>query len=198
MRRAVPADVPVAVTTLTRAFADYPWTRHTLAADDHSRRLARSQELFLTRVGLPHGRVWVARDGLAVSVWTTPDREGLDAVFAELAPRFTELAGDRAAAAETAEATLAPHRPREPVWYLGTVGVDPAHQGAGLGSAVVRPGLAAADADGVPVFLETSLPANVRLYRRLGFTVTAEVELPDGGPTTWCMLRRPLTSPARR
>ncbi len=188
----------MAVATLSRAFADYPWTRHTLSADDHTQRLARSQELFLTRVGLAHGRVWVAHDGLAVSVWTTPDSTGLDAVFTELAPRFAELAGDRAAAAEAAEAALAPHRPREPVWYLGTVGVDPAHQGRGLGSAVIRPGLVAADTEGAGVFLETSLPANVRLYRRLGFTVTAEVELPDGGPTTWCMLRRPLTSPARR
>ncbi|ARX89425.1 puromycin N-acetyltransferase [Streptomyces alboflavus] len=33
----------------------------------------------------------------------------------------------------------------------------------------------------------------MRFYERLGFTVTAEVELPDDGPRTWCMRREPRT-----
>ncbi|WP_346347349.1 GNAT family N-acetyltransferase [Streptomyces sp. YIM 121038] len=38
------------------------------------------------------------------------------------------------------------------MWFLGTVGVDPARQGAGLGRAVLRPGLETAERDGVPAF----------------------------------------------
>ncbi|HEX5566908.1 MAG TPA: hypothetical protein VFY14_08320, partial [Streptomyces sp.] len=49
----------------------------------------------------------------------------------------------------------------------------------------------AAEQAGFPVFLETSHAGNVRFYTRLGFEVTAEVALPDGGPTTWCMRREP-------
>ena len=188
IRCATDADIPRATRTLTRAFADYPWTRHTLAAEDHERRLATFQDLFLTRIGLPHGRVWVADDGDAVAVWTTPATDA-EAVFTELAPRFTELAGDRAAAHSAAEAALAPHRPTGPVWFLGTVGVDPARRGHGLGRAVIEPGLAAAEREGVPVFLETSTAANVRFYEHLGFRVSAEMEIPDSGPRTWCMLR---------
>ncbi|MGW1740269.1 GNAT family N-acetyltransferase [Nocardia sp. NPDC001965] len=188
VRFATAADTPRATRTLTRAFADYPWTRHTLAADDHELRLAAFQELFLTRIGLPHGSVWVADDGDAVAVWTTPATDAA-AVFTELAPRFAELAGDRAAAHSAAEAALAPHRPTGPVWFLGAVGVDPARRGRGLGRAVIEPGLAAAERDGIPAFLETSTEANVRFYERLGFRVGAEVEIPDNGPRTWCMLR---------
>ncbi|MEV0108971.1 hypothetical protein AB0H42_21875 [Nocardia sp. NPDC050799] len=99
-----------------------------LAADDHERRPATFQELFLIRIGLPHGRVWVADDGDAVAVRTTPVT-ATEAVFTELAPRFTELAGDRAAAHSAAEAALAPHRPAGPVRFLGTVGVGPARRG---------------------------------------------------------------------
>lgn len=43
---------------------------------------------------------------------------------------------------------------------------------------------------GAPAFLETSAERNPGLYRQLGFEVTAEVAIPDSGPTTWCMLRR--------
>ncbi|MGV9818177.1 hypothetical protein [Nocardia xishanensis] len=52
--------------------------------------------------------MWVAGKGAAVAVRTPATDAG--PVFAELAPRFAELAGDRAA-----EAALAPHRPAEPV-----------------------------------------------------------------------------------
>lgn len=77
------------------------------------------------------------------------------------------------------------------MWFLGTIGVDPAHQGKGLGRAVIEPGIMAAEKAGVPAYLETSTEANVRFYRRLGFEVTAEVELPGDGPRTWTMIRRP-------
>lgn len=117
-------------------------------------------------------------------------------VFAEIGPRLAELSGDRAQAAAEAEAVMRPHRPTAPVWFLGSVGVDPGHQRRGLGTAVIRPGLLAADEAGVPAFLETSDEHNVRFYERLGFEVTAACSLPGGGPRTWAMTRRPGRSGA--
>lgn len=189
VRPATRADLPRATRTLARAFADYPFTRHVVAADDHVRRIAEFQELFLDRIGLDHGRVWVADEGDAVAVWTTPETAA-DAVFAELAPRLAELAGDRAQAYAAAEEALAPYRPQEPAWFLGTVGVDPARQGRGLGRAVLAPGIEAAERAGVLAYLETADAGNVAFYQRLGFEVSAELELPDGGPLTWAMTRR--------
>ncbi|MFF4604025.1 GNAT family N-acetyltransferase [Streptomyces sp. NPDC001339] len=191
VRPATLEDVPRAVRTLGQAFANYPWTRHTVDAADHIHRMERFQELFLTRVGLAHGRVWVADDGDAVAVWTTPKTVDTDAVFAELAPEFAVLAGDRLKAYEEAEAALLPHRPTEPAWFLGTIGVTPDRQGSGLGRAVIRPGITAAEQEGVPAYLETSDEGNVRFYERLGFQITAALHLPGNGPRTWSMLRLP-------
>ncbi|MFD4828408.1 GNAT family N-acetyltransferase [Streptomyces uncialis] len=192
VRPATGADVPAAVRTLARAFADYPFTRHVVAADDHTERVRRFQELFLTRVGLTHGRVWVADDGLGVAAWTTPEQDPAPGL-AEVGPLVTELAGDRAPAFMAAEEALAPHRPTEPVWFLATVAVDPGIQSKGLGAAVLRPGIEAADRAGHPAFLETATERNVRFYERLGFRVTAETTLPDGGPRIWCMRRDPAS-----
>ncbi|KWT58278.1 puromycin N-acetyltransferase [Streptomyces albus subsp. albus] len=191
VRPATRDDLPRALRTLQRAFADYAFTRHTIAADGHLDRLHRFNELFVTRIGLEHGRVWVADDGDAVAVWTTPETAAAGNVFAEVGPLFAEIAGDRAEISAQAEATMGPHRPTEPVWFLGSVGVDPDRQGRGLGGAVIRPGLEAADAAGVPAFLETSDERNVRFYERLGFQVTADYVLPGGGPRTWAMSRKP-------
>lgn len=59
-----------------------------------------------------------------------------------------------------------------------------------FGKAIVLPGMQAAEQAGVPAFLENSDELNLRFYRRLGSEMTAEVAIPDSGPTTWCMLRR--------
>ncbi|MEU5127600.1 GNAT family N-acetyltransferase [Streptomyces mobaraensis] len=198
VRPATSRDVPSSVRTLTRAFADYPFTRHIVAADDHEDRIRRFQSLFLERVGMAYGRVWVTEEAggegaVAVAVWTTPERDPGPA-FAEVAPAAAELAGDRAAAFESAERALEPHRPQGPAWFLATVGVDPAHQGRGIGAAVLSPGLEAAERAGHPAYLETSTERNVRFYQRLGFRVTADVRLPDDGPRTWCMRRDPNAS----
>ncbi|MFF3766878.1 GNAT family N-acetyltransferase [Streptomyces sp. NPDC001922] len=191
VRLATREDLPRAVRTLGRAFAHYPFARHTIAADDFLTRLARFNELFISRIGLDHGQVWVADDGAAVAVWTTPETAGTGDAFTEIGPQLAELSGDRAQASAEAEAVMGSHRPTEPVWFLGSVGVDPEQQGKGLGAAVIRPGLRAADEAGVPAFLETSDERNVRFYGRLGFEVTAAYALPGGGPRTWAMTRAP-------
>ncbi|MFJ2768701.1 GNAT family N-acetyltransferase [Streptomyces sp. NPDC087300] len=183
-------DVPTAVRTLARAFADYPFTRHVVDADGHEERVRRFQEIFLTRIGMVYGRVWVAGAGRAVAVWTTPERDPGPG-FAAVGPLIGELAGSRAAWFDAADRALRPLRPRRPVWFLATVGVDPDAQGQGLGRAVIRPGIEAADRAGYPAFLETSTERNVAFYERLGFAVTAEINLPGNGPRTWCMLREP-------
>lgn len=192
VRPAVAADVPTAVQTLARAFADYEFTRHVLAAEDHHRRVARFQELCLAHVGMEYGRVWVAEGGRAAAVWTTPDRDPAPA-FAQIGAELGQLAGDRAETFAATDRALEPHRPTTPTWFLATVGVDPAFQGSGLGAAVIRPGVEAALTAGYPAFLETSNEGNVRFYQRLGFTVTAAVDLPGDGPRTWCMRRDPVT-----
>ncbi|AWN22494.1 N-acetyltransferase [Deinococcus irradiatisoli] len=191
VRPAASQDVPQAVQTLAAAFADYPWTRHTVAADRHVWRIERLQELFLTRFGLPYGRVWVTGDVRAVAVWTTPDTAPPASLGEELDPLVAELTGDRADVSARAEALMAPHRPAGPAWTLQTVAVHPEAQGRGLGSAVLRPGLEAAAQAGLPAYLETSSERNVRFYERLGFAVTARVTLPEGGPLTWSMVRAP-------
>ncbi|WP_121010930.1 GNAT family N-acetyltransferase [Saccharothrix australiensis] len=190
VRRATSADIEPAADTLAAAFTGYPFIRHVVAADDHERRLRALQRLFLVEIGLAHGAVWVTDDRGAVAVWTTPDTDAA-AAFGPIADRAAELAGDRAGTSARVEQALGPHRPTGPTWFLGAVGVRPDRQGQGLGSAVIRPGLDAADEAGVTAYLETVGERNVRLYRKLGFEVTARVELPDGGPSAWCMSRPP-------
>jgi predicted N-acetyltransferase YhbS len=69
--------------------------------------------------------------------------------------------------------------------------VTPERQGKGLGGTLLRPALESLDAEGTPAYLESSSPRSRALYRRNGFEVTAELELPAGGPPLWLMWREP-------
>lgn len=75
----------------------------------------------------------------------------------------------------------AEHKQRmpDPHWYLMALGVDPDHQDRGFGSALVGHGVRRADAEGVPVYLETESGPNVQFYETLGFNVLGEVVIDD-------------------
>lgn len=81
--------------------------------------------------------------------------------------------------------------PKEPCWHLAFVAVDPAAQGIGLGSALLQACLNDCDKDGRPAYLESTNPANLPLYRRLGFEQIGLIET-DQAPPLFPMLRLPV------
>ncbi|MFM8303705.1 MAG: GNAT family N-acetyltransferase, partial [Actinomycetota bacterium] len=86
-------------------------------------------------------------------------------------------------------ATLSAHHCPDRHWHVGPVGVEPGLQGRGVGAAVMGLLCAAMDDAGEIAFLETETPENVVFYRRLGFEVVSQAELP--GLPLWFMRREP-------
>lgn len=78
-----------------------------------------------------------------------------------------------------------------PHWYLLILGVDPPHQGRGVGGALIQPVLATADADRLPCYLETAKERNLAFYRRHAFEVVEELVVDAAGPRMWLMVRPP-------
>jgi len=76
-------------------------------------------------------------------------------------------------------------------WYLAGIGVDPAAQRRGIGSALLRPGIEAAAAGGVPTVLLTNNEANLAFYESQGFVVVRQGRTPEDGPKAWAMVRAP-------
>jgi len=81
-----------------------------------------------------------------------------------------------------------------PHWYVAAIGVDPELQGKGLGSVLMEHGIARADRDDAPVYLETETERNVAFYQRLGFRVIEELTLEGPAVPMWLMARRPTSA----
>ena len=78
----------------------------------------------------------------------------------------------------------------EPHGYVYALGVDPAFQGQGIGSGLLTRGCERLDELGLPGYLETNLPQNVRLYERHGFRVARHLPATAAKAfDTWLMIR---------
>ena len=190
VRQATEGDLPELAAALARAFEDDPvftW----VFPRDHSRR-EWSRRFFALRLRhmLPQEEIY-AVPGVGVAAWTLPGRWelGVREFLSQL--RVTPGIGlgvPRVLRGMTRMESRHPDDP--PHFYLAHLGVDPARQGEGIGSALMGPVLRACDADGVPAYLESSKERNLDFYARHGFRVTEQVVLPKG-PPVWLMWREP-------
>ncbi len=76
-----------------------------------------------------------------------------------------------------------------PHWFLATIGVDPASQGRGVGSALLEAITMRADEQRLPCYLETHGEKSARLYERHGFETVRLFEVPGHPIPVWAMLR---------
>lgn len=192
VRQATAADVPGLADMLVRAFCDDPVANFMFTGQ---RRLRRGLHSFFTsqlrRQYLPYRHVYTT-DGLdGAAIWGPPERQrqGLRELF-QLLPTAPFLAPRMVRALRLLFEIDALH-PKEPHWYLATIGTDPARQGHGIGSTLLASVLSQVDEEGAPAYLESSKERNVPLYARFGFEVVDEHRSAGGGPPIWRMWREP-------
>jgi ribosomal protein S18 acetylase RimI-like enzyme len=71
------------------------------------------------------------------------------------------------------------HDPPEQHWHLGPIGVQPTHQGSGVGSMLMERFCKEVDACLAKAYLETDLDKNVRFYEKFGFKVVSDSHIFD-------------------
>lgn len=187
--RVAAADEQDAVlNALMLAFASDPCLRYLLWSPQAFFKGFRPFATGMGGAAMGEGTAWLADDGAAAALWLPPgvtsDRDVMLAVIGELG-REEKLP----VMGEVGEAIAAYH-PEEPHWYLAMIGVDPARQGRGYGSAILKESVKRCDEDGVIAYLESSNPKNVPLYERYGFEVMGHVQ-PGDFPGLYPMIRRP-------
>lgn len=171
-RVATQADVDAIAHTIALAFADDPIWAPTLARPggetDHREPFWR----LWVEGALRYSTVFLEDDAAAVSVWLPPGGS-------EFSPEQEEALADLVASLLPARSIDAmeemgrrfdAHRPTEPHMYLNFLATHPDRRGNGLAQAILRENLAQFDELGLPCYLESSNPANVRLYEKVGFT----------------------------
>jgi ribosomal protein S18 acetylase RimI-like enzyme len=94
------------------------------------------------------------------------------------------------------DAQMHAHHPAGDHAYLWFLGVEPALQGRGLGSQLLRQHTQRADEAFLPAYLETDKVSSVRPYERHGYEVVQTSLRPAGLSFTMWHMRRPARSRA--
>jgi len=194
--RATSADVEEVARTLSDAFAVDPLMNWMLRPD--AKRDAVRLGLFRTWVsdeGFKAGRIDRPACGGAAAIWMPFEWLGPTPFLAELRglPAMLHATGlARFPRLSAIRRDMDVHHPKDRrhayLWFLG---VAPAAQGRGVGSALLRAANARLDAEGLPAYLETTTPRNVALYRRHGYEVMSEHKARADAPPMWSMWREP-------
>jgi ribosomal protein S18 acetylase RimI-like enzyme len=188
VRVMTPDDESAAIQTIVLAFAADPMARWTWPnAQQYLAAMPRMVPAFGGRA-FERGSAYRTAGYKGIALWlppgVEPDDDGLNEVMQSTVSESQLEAG--AAVFEQ----MAKYHPQEPHWYLPLIGVDPAHQGRGLGDALMSYALDRCDRERVPAYLESSNPRNLSLYRRHGFEPVGTIQA-GSSPTLVPMVRRP-------
>jgi ribosomal protein S18 acetylase RimI-like enzyme len=135
-----------------------------------------------------HQTVYCSNHYSGAALWyppgIEPDREPVVALMQQ------SIAAARQAEVFAVFEQIERYHPHQPHWYLPFIGVEPCHQGKGLGRALMQPVLEICDRDRLPAYLGSSNPANLALYQRQGFEVMGTIQVGTSPPII-PMLRQP-------
>jgi ribosomal protein S18 acetylase RimI-like enzyme len=193
--QATPPDLDEVIGTLADAFAQDPHMNWFMRDDNqrHAARLGLFNMLIRgasgTRIDRPAGggaaAVWMGYEQLQRPTPLIAELRGLPTLL-----RTTGLA--RFGRLQAIRVDMDKHHPMDRrhayLWFLG---VAPAAQGRGVGSALLRAANDRLDAEQLPAYLETGTTRNVALYQRHGYQVISEHKARVDAPTMWSMWREP-------
>ena len=144
----------------------------------------------ITELAMGDGIVWTTSDRDAAALWLPGGAEAptppadysarLAAVTTPWTGRFTAF-----------DAAVEAGHPAEAHWHLAILAVRPDTQGLGVGTALLGAGHQHIDRDyGTPAYLEAATPRLAAWYQRHGYSpCDPAIDLPDGGPQMYPMLR---------
>jgi ribosomal protein S18 acetylase RimI-like enzyme len=132
------------------------------------------------------GSAYVTPEFEGVALWLPPGIEpDEETMMAELTRTVSNEVLDFAIGVFEA---MSEYHPQDPCWYLPVIGVDPAFQGKGFGSALMKHALKRCDDERMTAYLESSNPRNIPLYERHGFSVIGKIQI-GSSPTIHPMIR---------
>lgn len=185
------SDIDEAVGCLATAFAQDPITGFLLQTRQGYRERVTQFFSLLMRARIELGMpVFVARGAQGIGGATmgySTARPAWSAGLSEEWTRFEKAIPGMADRMAIYDGVADQFKPSAPHYYLGVIGTDPASQGSGIGTQLLKSfcDVSASDPLSSGVYLETAQASNLRFYERAGFEETGRGSLGDA--TLWCM-----------
>ena len=188
IKKVTTAEQDTAVSAIVRAFSADPAARWMYPDSQQYSEHFQSFVKAFAGAAFEHGSADLVDGYLATALWIPPgihpDEEAMGKLIRRTVPE-----GDQANPFALIQ-QMDRYHPAEPHLYLPMIGVDPAHQRKGFGSALLEHGLARCDREDRLAYLESTSPGSVRLYQRHGFELLGTIQV-GSSPQLFPMVRKP-------
>ena len=187
IRLALPEEIGRVTSVMTLAFSSDPFMRWMYPDPDaYVRHFPRFVETFAGDA-FQHESAMVDESFRAASMWLPPEAEPDEEALAQhvretVDPEKLPGLGEYFSQMEDCF-------PKEEIWYLPMLGVDALAQGQGVGARLMNWTLARTDETGISTYLESSNPANIPFYQRLGYEAVGRIQISSDAPLLTPMFR---------
>lgn len=188
VKRVTAANEDAAIDVVVRAFSADPAARWLYPdANQYSVNFPNFVKAFGGKA-FEHGSAYSIDDYRGAALWLPPDVHADEDALAGLIQR--SVPEHRLEEVFSVFQQMDSYHPSEPHWYLPLIGVDPALQRRGYGSALMEHALIQCDRDKKLAYLESSNPNNITLHQRHGFELLGTIRV-GASPPICPMLRKP-------
>lgn len=169
------SDHQVAINAITLGFVSDPVMRWAWPdPQTYIETMPKFSEAFGAKA-FTHDTAHIVEDGKAAALWLPPGEDvDADPVVDVLTASMPE---DRLEDILGVLEQMGAYHPDDDCWYLSIIAADANFMGQGLGAALMKHALLAADEAGLPAYLESSNIRNVAFYERHGFEVMGEIQV---------------------
>ena len=175
MRQATATDRLLVIKIISEAFYDNNSVNYVIRQGDEKNNKRRIKALvdYAYKVCLDFGEIWLEDDGRGCLMFLNPHakKASMKTVLWDLQLAFHCMGIWKIPKVLKRESLIKGNHPKTAFLHLWFIGVLPGHQGKGIGTELLKVILNKSKTDGLSIYLETSVPANVKWYLQHNFKV---------------------------
>lgn len=172
-------DKNLVVNILTKSFDKNQSVNFIVQQDEKRFERIKSLMDYSFEVCYAFGEVFLSDDKKACALVLYPDkkRTTFKSVLLDVQLMFKCIGITNISKALDRESKIKKIQPKERMYYLWFIGVDPDCQGSGIGTELMRDIIEESQRKQRPIYLETSTLKNLPWYKKFGFEIYSELEL---------------------
>lgn len=179
MKRAGIDQKSLVVGILVKSFDDNKSVNYVVKQDRNREARIRGLMDYSYDICNAFGDVWISDDARACALVLHPDKKRLtlSSILWDAKLAINVIGLHRISKVLGRESKIKSFHPKERFSYLWFIGVSPEFQNIGKGSQLLNEVIKDSNAEGRPIYLETSVDRNIPWYQKHGFEIFQSLDL---------------------
>ena len=163
---------------LCKSFDINKSVNYVVKQDDHRKRRIRILMDYSFEICFRYGQIYLSdnKDACALTLLPDKKRTTFKTILLDAKMAISSVGLNRVKKVLERDAKIKGAYPNDQIFYLWFIGVNPDVQQKGIGSDLLKEIIEQSNQLKRPIYLETSMPENIKFYNKFGFTIYKELD----------------------